>query len=241
MKKLFVVWQDPETRMWYPVGLLSLEREGYRYVYTHGATLSNRFTPFGRMDDLHKAYESENLFPLFTNRLLSKDRPEYKDYLSWLNLDSENFGPFEEFERTAGIRATDSIVLVPFPEPQSDGTYGLRFFSNGIRYLPQEAQNWVEKLETGERLFLMLDNQNEKDPFAIAMRTEPVMVVGYVPRYYTQDIRQLLDTKASDSLIVCVEKVNKNAPSQFKLLCTLNAKWPDNFQPCSGDLFTPLA
>lgn len=241
MKKLFIVWQDPETRMWYPVGQLTLGPQNYRFVYTHGATLSARFNPFERMDDLHIAYESEDLFPLFANRLLSKDRPEYKDYLSWLNLDNEDFGPFEEFERTAGIRATDSLVLIPFPEPQSDGTYGLRFFSNGIRYLPQEAQHWVEKLETGERLFLMLDNQNEKDPLAIAIRTEPVMVVGYVPRYYTEDIRQLLDTKVSDSLMVCVEKMNKNAPSQFKLLCTLKAKWPDNFRPCSADLFTPLA
>ena len=38
------------------------------------------------MRDLHGVYESAVLFPLFANRLLSKTRPEYRDFLAWLDV-----------------------------------------------------------------------------------------------------------------------------------------------------------
>src|SRR6267143_2252554 len=181
MRIFFIVWQDSESRQWFPVGKLTYSNNVYRFVYTHGATLSPRFVPLGVMRDIYSSYDSEQLFPLFANRLLSRQRPEYKTYLSWLNIQAESTDPLDELERTGGIRATDSLVVIPCPSPNSEGAFELTFFGHGIRYSPDEAQKWVGTLEPGRQLYLMLDNQNEQDSMAIAIRTEPVMVVGYAP------------------------------------------------------------
>ena len=38
----------------------------------------------------------------------------------------------------------------------------------------------------------MRDDQNERDPLALLMRTgDPIRLAGYVPRYYTDDVRGL--------------------------------------------------
>jgi hypothetical protein len=99
------------------------------------------------MSDLHPLYESPTLFPLFSNRLLSKNRPEYHDYLRWLDIQTEISDPIEELAKTGGMRATDSLIVFPCPESESDGRYRISFFGHGIRYLPPQAQQWVEQLE----------------------------------------------------------------------------------------------
>lgn len=243
MRTLFVAWQNPESRHWFVVGRLSKKERTYQFVYTHGSTLSDKFVPFGRMKDLHSTYESEELFPLFSDRLLARNRPEYKEYSTWLHLSSgaNELDPFDELARTGGTRATDSLSVFACPEPDVDGTYNLTFFSHGIRYLPTAAQVFVGGLEAGRALFLMLDNQNSADTLAVAMRTEPPMIVGYVPRYYCEDVRKLIESKFAGSVKVWVEKVNLDAPIQLRLLCAIRAPWPESFKPCSGEQYTPLA
>lgn len=241
MKAVFIAWQDPESRRWVPVGRLTAKGTVFQFVYTQGAMSFPNFRAFGAMSDLHSSYESSTLFPLFSNRLLSKSRPEYHDYLRWLDVKTEISDPLDELAKTGGIRATDLLIVFPCPEPQEDGRYSISFFGHGIRYLPHESQQWVERLEPGRRLYLMLDNQNEQDTLAIAMRTEPVMVVGYVPRYFAEDFRKIMDSKIADTIHVQVDKVNHDAPIQMRLLCTLKSVWPEGFAPCSGDLYTPLA
>ncbi len=242
MNTLFVAWQDLESRHWFVVGRLTRNARRFHFTYTHGATLATKFTPFGRMSDLYSSYESEELFPLFTDRLLAKNRPEYEDYGRWLNLPkSASLDPFDELSRTGGIRATDPLAVFSCPKPQSDGTYALSFFSHGIRYLPKESQQFVGNLDAGRQLFLMLDNQNEADVLAVEMRTDPPMIVGFVPRYYAEDFRTLTEGKLVSRVKVWVEKVNLDAPIQLRLLCTIKAPWPESFEPCSGEQYTPLA
>jgi hypothetical protein len=33
VKKVFLTWQDPESRRWLPVGQLSRDRDEFRFVY----------------------------------------------------------------------------------------------------------------------------------------------------------------------------------------------------------------
>ena len=51
MKAVYVTWQDPETRTWYPVGRLTYQDGTYAFAYTRGAKASKNFAPFGRMTD----------------------------------------------------------------------------------------------------------------------------------------------------------------------------------------------
>jgi hypothetical protein len=241
MKTLYVAWQDPKDRRWYPVGQLSFDRDVYRFVYTKGAKKSPHFLPFGRMLNLETAYESKELFPLFANRLLSKTRPEYKDFLHWLNIREQEGDPLALLARTGGGRETDALTLFPCPEKRRDGTYHAHFFSHGIRYLPGHVIQCVDTLSCGTRLFLMPDPQNPYDPYAIALRADdPVMIVGYCPRYLSRDFLHLLHDNP-DAMKVIVEQVNRDAPIQLRLLCSMTAPWQENFQPCSGEDYETLA
>ncbi len=242
MKKVFLAWQDPQTRKWLPVGQLSKDREDYRFVYTRGAESSKRFIPFGRMTNLHVAYVAKELFPLFSNRLLPKSRPEYKDFLGWLGLEENANDALEQLSRSGGIRATDSLQIFSCPEPTPDNTYDVEFFSHGVRHLPSESQQRIIALRPGERLYLMQDIQNAFDSDALLMRTDdPMFNAGYCPRFYSAEFTKLIESVGQGNVQVTVQAVNSNAPLQFRLRCRLSAPWPAGFGACEQAVFEPLA
>lgn len=241
MKTLYMSWQDPNDRSWHPVGKLSFNGEVYRFVYTRGAKKCPNFIPFARMLDLDTAYKSKELFPLFANRLVSKTRPEYKNLLQWLNIRRDEDDPLSVLARTGGKRETDPLTLFLCPEKKDDDTYHMHFFSHGIRYLPDQTIQFIDNLSPGTRLFLMPDSQNPYDAYALALRTDdPVMIVGYCPRYLSSDSLYLLK-EGPDTPKVLVEQVNHDAPIQLRLLCSLTAPWAKRFQPCSGGDYEVLA
>ncbi len=241
MKALYVAWQDPQSRQWFPVGKLTSENGIYRFVYTKGAKLSKNFISFGFMQDLHAVYKSHELLPLFANRLISKKRPEYKDFLRWLDLPEDEADPLVLLGRTEGVRETDSLTVFPCPERDPGGKYVVHFFGHGLRYLADEARVRISKLHVGQRLYLMLDPPNANDGYAIALRTDdPATIVGYCPRYISRDFLEILDNDP-DAVQVRVKRVNTDAPIQLRLLCTLVADWPENFKPCSSGYYAELA
>ncbi|WP_295435495.1 HIRAN domain-containing protein [uncultured Thiodictyon sp.] len=113
MKRLFLIWHDPESSRWLPVGQLSRDRDDYRFVYTKGAEESENFLPFGRMTNLHAVYVAKELFPLFSNRLMPRSRPEYRDFLT------------KDFQNPSD----PSALLVRTGEPLSIVGYCPRFYS----------------------------------------------------------------------------------------------------------------
>lgn len=240
---LLLAWRNPHTSDWVPVGKLCFRKNKYIFKYTVGARKpldAGFFTPFAGMDDITKHYESETLFPLFQNRLLPKTRPEYHDYLEWLNLEENNFSPLDELARTGGIRVTDNLQLFPVPD-EKNGKYEVTFFSHGISHLPACYIKRVEHLNSESKLYLMKDVQNEYDPFALALRTEdPPELVGYVPRFFSSDFYKLIDSNSPANVYVAVVKINLNSPVQFRLLCKLTTKWPDRFVAFSDDDFSTL-
>lgn len=231
----------PDQTGWRPIGRLEHDGNLYRFWYTRGA-LKPGFRPFAQMEGLDRIYESEELFPIFANRLLSKSRPEYESYLRWSGFDGDNPpDPIVILSVTEGIRQTDAIEVFPCPTPDAEGCYFNKFFLHGIRWLPDAAVGRVGKLNEGERLKLMLDLQNEFDAQAVAVRTEiERMQIGYVPRYLAHDVWQLFHHCDVDFIKLHVARVNRDAPLQNRVLCRMHACWPDGFQPCSGEDFIPI-
>lgn len=243
MNSLFVAWRPPmpEQTGWRPVGRLEHDGDLYRFWYTQGARKPG-FHPFAQMEKLEQVYESEELFPLFANRLLSKSRPEYEAYLRWSGFDIENPpDPILILGVTEGIRQTDAVEVFPCPVPDSEGCYFNKFFLHGIRWLPDTVLVRIGKLEADEPLKLMLDVQNDHDPRAVAVRTEAErMLIGHVPRYLAHDVWHLVQQCGSDFIELYVERLNMDAPLQNRLLCRMHACWPDDFRPCSSEDFAPI-
>lgn len=243
MNSLFVAWRPPmpDQTGWRPVGRLEHDGHLYRFWYIEGARKPG-FRPFERMERLDQIYESVELFPLFANRLLSESRPEYESYLRWSGFEGEAPpDPIVILSVTEGIRQTDAIEVFPCPVPDTGGCYFNKFFLHGVPWMPQPAIERVGRLVQGEALRLMLDFQNEFDPQAVAVRTlSEQMQIGYVPRYLANDVWQLRENCHPDYIQLFAERVNADAPLQNRLLCRMNACWPDGFQPCSGEDFTPI-
>jgi hypothetical protein len=237
---LYVTWQDPETRSWYPVGRLRLEESDYTFVYTRGALTSERFIPFGSMNNIETKYVSRTLFPLFANRLLGKSRPEYDQYLSWMGFRQKDMNPLEILARSGGERATDSLQIYACPTKTADGKYETYFFCHGLRHLRENVADEVGQLESGQKLLPMLDVLNPHDPRAVALRTaDPAMMIGYCPRYLARDVGHLA-ALSTDTFKARIERINREAPIQYRLLCSVSADWPEGFGPCSDPEFQPV-
>jgi HIRAN domain len=174
--------------------------------------------------------------------LLSESRPEYEAYLRWSGLDIAHApDPIVVLGVTEGIRQTDAVEVFPYPAPDADGCYLNKFFLHGIRWLPPTAVERISTLRAGERLRMMLDVQNEHDPKAVAVRTEPEpMMLGYVPRYLARDVWQLKEHCDLRGVELFVDRVNADAPLQNRVLCRMRAPRPAGFQPCSDEDFAPI-
>lgn len=235
---------DPEKGGWSPIGRLDYDGGIYRFVYTKGAKTAAGFTPFTGMEDLGTVYASDELFPIFANRLMPKSRPEYEAFLRWSGFDSANPPePIAILGVTEGIRQTDQIEVFPCPTPDSNGCYVNKFFLHGLRYMPESARQRISELKPSEVLLPMLDLCNPSDHSAVALRTvegDRVMI-GYVPRYLAQDVWKLFQGCGVNSVQVFAHRVNHDAPMQQRLLCRMVACWPQDFQPCSGVEFQPIA
>jgi hypothetical protein len=233
----------PDKGGWGPVGRLEHVGSGYRFVYTRGARTLEGFRAFSGMENLNQIYESDDLFPIFKNRLLPESRPEYEAYLRWSGFDPNNPpDPISILGVTEGIRQTDSIELFPCPEPDLNGCYVSKFFLHGLRWMPEAARQRINTLKDEEKLCLMVDFNNEADRHAVALRTddEDRFLIGYVPRYLAHDVRELLGHCEPDFMQVFVHRVNRDAPMQQRLLCRMHACWPDGFEPCADEAFEPI-
>lgn len=243
---VFIAWRsgDESAGEWGPVARVDHGPRGYRFAYTKGARSLPDFQPFVGMPDLDAVYESDDLFPLLANRLLTKSRPEYEAYLTWGGFDPNNPpDPLALLAVTEGRRQTDSVEVFPCPQPDADGCYLNKFFLHGVRWMPVAAQERIVRLQPGEKLGLMLDMQNPYDPNAVAVRTTDVigrLLIGYVPRYLASDVWTLFAGCEPDFIDLTVERVNAGAPLQQRVLCRMSACWPDDFLPCSREEFQPI-
>lgn len=246
MSALFVAYRggDPQHGGWGPVGRLEHDGGLYRFCYTQGAATLPGFRPFPQMGDLSQVYESEELFPLFANRLLSPSRPEYEAFLRWGGFDPNNPpDPIAILGVTEGIRQTDQVEVFPCPLPDADLCYVNKFFLHGVRWMHRAAQERINQLQPGERLLVMPDPCNEYDPDAVAVRTSDTtdrLLIGYVPRYFARDIQQVIAACDPDFIQISVERVNRDAPIQQRLLCRVRSCWPQDLRPCSDLEFVPI-
>jgi hypothetical protein len=91
MRTLFLAWQTPSDRAWFPVGRLDADTEHsrYRFSYTGGALTAERegFRPMVSFPRIHECYESSDLFPMFKNRVLAHQRRDFTGYLASLALE----------------------------------------------------------------------------------------------------------------------------------------------------------
>lgn len=215
----------------------------YYFTYLQGAIQAQEtanFQPLWSFPDLYHCYSSIELFPLFANRLLRPSRPDYQDFVQWLNIPEQQDDPIALLARSGGKRKTDSLEVFPAPERDESGNYHIHFFAHGLRHFPIETQHYIQSLQAGERLLVTHDLQNPIDSRALMLRTNDLHFIGYCPRYLTHDFFELI-CRFPQKVTVTVERVNSPpTPLQFRLLCNLTAEWAEDFYPFTTPAFQPL-
>lgn len=226
-----------------PVGLLtqrvSDDEQSFDFVYLKLAEQQDHFEPLPGLADLHRRYESKQLFPVFANRQMPRERPDYDAFVQQLDLTAEA-DPFEVLARSEGRRATDRIEVFSAPVRSDDGQLAARFFARGVRHI-EGASEAIEELADGDTLDLVPEESNPVNERAMLLSSRTGRPVGYVPDYLLETIHDLLDHDAG-SVRVLVEHVNPPASApHMRLLCRLVAPWPEGYEPLSGPDFLPLA
>jgi HIRAN domain len=246
IQALFVAWQEPKSKQYFPVGRLLRLPNGhgptYEFCYLNGVAKAQLagFTAFLAFPELSEVYRSHELFPLFSNRLMPRSRPDFGKYVARLDLDPNNADDFAILGRSGGRRVTDSLELFPLPNLEHEGCYITYFLAHGIRYLPDTSINRLEMLQEGDRLRLQWDMDNEADPRALSLRTEDRIQVGYVPRYLLDDAWEILMTCPYRPTITVAQVNHPPGPIQQRLLCRMESCWPEGFKPYCSDDYLPM-
>ncbi len=243
-RRLYATWRHPGGPI-RPVGVLtrhaSDQPDGeatFRFVYLKATEQFDGFKPLPGLPDLHRVYESEQLFPVFRNRQMPRRRPDYEEYVHELALDVDS-DPFEVLARSEGQRATDRIEVFAHPDRTLEGDLTTLFFARGIRYLPGAADG-VSKVERGDVLNLVDDSDNAVNPRAMLMSNRTGETVGWVSNYLVDMIHELGESFEVD-VEITAEHVNpETTPPHMRLLCRLRAPWPDGYEPLSAPEFQPI-
>lgn len=238
---LFVAWQDAESRRIVPIGRL-LRRDGrYEFAYVNAVSDARAlgFEALLTYPDLEEVYESRDLPPLFSNRLLPKRRPELAEYLGELGLSVEQGEPFTVLSRSGGRRTTDRLEVFAPPEQMNDGNYQGLFLARGVRHVPG-SEAALAQLGAASPLFVMADVQNSTNSAALALRDGAQHLLGYVPDYLANE---LVTAGASPALLqVTAERINlPPAPVHHRLLCRFRMPGKVGGTLFRGEGYQPLS
>lgn len=240
-QRLYVSWQDPDSREIRPVGILSARPSAdgvqYEFRYLRDARRPP-FTPFVGFPSIDRVYTSDALFAMFENRLMPPRRPDYGEYVSALGLPLDA-APFELLAASFGIRATDTVEVFQLPtiDPET-GLAECRFLARGVRHI-DGAEVAISGLAIGDRLTLVPDTTNPVDTRALRLETTAGQTVGFAPAYLVEFLHQSAASAAGfSSISVIVDGCDPSGPFHLRLLCRLEAPVPpDGF---GGPAFEPI-
>ena len=226
-KELWLIWQDSKTRLRHIVGKLWIKKGKYYFAYNKDGLKSSAKQGF----QLHPAfphyrvvYKSENLFPAFAMRLPNKDRPDYIQILKKYDLNPDD-SDFDILTATGGRLATDNYEFVPAFYGCDNYQLNHEFFVAGWRYWEGPTLSEGE-LVPGNRLLIEPEPENEYDKFALQVKTNDGVKIGYIPVFYSKIIYHYIAKGCNCDLEIVNFDPNKESQEilKVKLICDGNCK-----------------
>lgn len=249
---LYLAWQDrgepvsgePATRRWYVIGRLDTEGGEYVFRYTEGAERARQeagFQPLDAFPVLQRCYRSEELFPVFRNRVPNARRKDYPVLMARLGLPEQEADPFEILAVTGGTRQTDNLEVFPRIATQPDGGFRCRFFLHGWRYVSEAAQQRLQQLREGDTLRVALELNNPATGLAIQLQApDSYLMLGWAPRYLIQDLVKAMGAAPSE-LSATVGRINlPPSPHNQRVMIEFSGKLPSGLEPMSTREYQPL-
>ena len=192
LNKLWMIWKEPISRRRFIIGELSMEDDRYFFKYTNPELEDAKkrgFNYFPGFNNLNETYTSNILFKNIETRLPNPNRPDYLEILNLYDLKTEST-KMEILKATKGRLLTDNFEFVqPF-----DRNNKIEFDIAGTRHhLVEESVR--KALKVNDNLLLEREPNNIEDENAIKVLYEfenKMVLLGYVPRYYSKYLSELL-------------------------------------------------
>ena len=245
MTTLYLAWQDYNSRRWFPVGRLdadeNAEPTAYEFAYISGAEEARQqaqFHPIIGFPELAELYRSDELFPLFRNRLMNRRRPDRPAYLQQLGLNADDWNPVSELAASGLHR--DNFEVFPAVVPDDDGRFDTRFVLHGLRHTNADSIRRTETLVGGEPLQLSFELNNPVVVHAITVKTSDQYMLGWLPRYLVDGLHQDDAWKVTE-VKAAVAQVNRDAPLSHRLLVNFSGKLPPGFRMEDLPQYRPIA
>ena len=206
---LYLVWKSGKSGRQYIVGQLTKNsRYEFRYCDEVENAVKDGFEPLLCFPDLNRQYEDEKLFSVFSSRLPDKKRKDMKDILKKYGL--ERYDEYTLLKRSGAKLPIDNLEFIdPILDAEKDLTR--MFFIAGVRhYLNCEGDDCLKatELTRGDEIFLKKDSDNVYDKNAIQVLDYSGKILGYIPRYYSESVAELLE--AGKKIVCHVYNVDKN-------------------------------
>jgi len=219
-RRVLLIWQNPKSRAFVKIGQLEIHSDGhFDFRYLSSAQNQPNFTALAQFPNFDDVYSSSSLPAFFANRVMSRQRENYGEYLGWLGIAADCETPVEVLVRSGGARATDTFHIVDDLR-MVDGQVVSRFLASGIRHVPGATER-LEVLQAGQELLLRDEPTNPMNQRALLIDAEANHPVGYVPDWLLDDVHLL---RSVSEVRILAERVNPDAPAHLQLLCRLEAK-----------------
>jgi hypothetical protein len=207
---LYLIWKSEKERKQFIVGVLS--RNGqyeFKYYDDIKDAKNEGFKPLVEFPDLNKLYTSESLFSTFASRLPDKRRRDMSKILKKYEL--KEFNQYELLKKSGARLPIDNYEFIN-PVFDYDVPFGRTFYLAGARYYlccdGSDCSKSVN-IDVDEELYLKKELENKHDPYAVAVYIKTQSLIGYVPRYYSEGLFELLQ-KNEKEIHCYVKLVNKN-------------------------------
>lgn len=190
---LYLIWKSEKSRKQYIVGQLTKNNQyEFQYCEEVESAIADGFTPLLCFPDLDKVYKDGKLFPIFASRLPDKKRKNIHDILDKYGL--KEYDEYLLLKRSGARLPIDSLEFIdPILDMESDITR--IFYMAGVRhYLNCGGKDCADALEItrGDEVYLKRESDNKYDHNAVQLLDVTGKVLGYIPRYYSAGVAELL-------------------------------------------------
>ena len=236
MTDLYLAWQHPPTRRWFPVGRLVRHQPGsggFEFTYVRGAKEAEElagFRPIPEFPSLVRRYCAPDLFPTFRNRVINSSRSDRRVYLSHLGLDVGSCDELAELSVSGGRSYSDNFEMFPAIEPDTEGRFRTKLMLHGLRHANPYAIESIEKLASGDELRVAVELNNPFTVHAILVYTKDYHVLGWLPRYIAEGLYRNCDWRLPEVKATVVQ-VNRGAPLSNRLLLEFSSRMSAGFSP----------
>lgn len=200
-KEMWLIWKQPESRRRYKIGILDYDNSKYTFRYVdpelkEAAKVGFKYFP--GFENIQQIYESSEMFANIETRLPNTSRADYLEILNLYNLEV-NSSKMEILKATKGRLLTDNYEFVPAFDSNK-----VEFDVAGTRHCP-DVKKCQNLLKINDKLTLELEQNNEFDSYAIKViftKNGNKYHLGYVPRYYSSYLAELLEKNIEYSALI---------------------------------------